>query len=39
MARRRKSKKNVVQVNPDATINYVSGILTGANNYITGLPL
>jgi hypothetical protein len=37
MARRRRSKKNVIQVNPDATINYVSGILTGANNYITGL--
>jgi hypothetical protein len=37
MARRRKSKKNIIQVNPDATINYVSGILTGANNYITGL--
>ena len=38
MARRhRKSKKDVVQVNPDATIHYVTGILTGANNYITGL--
>jgi len=37
MARHRKSKKNVIQVNPDATINYVSGILTGANNYISGL--
>ena len=38
MARRHKrSKKNVIQVNPDATINYVSGILTGANNYISGL--
>jgi len=37
MARHRKSKKNVVQVNPDATINYVSGILTGANSYISGL--
>jgi len=37
MARRRKSKKNVVQVTPDATINYVSGILTGANAYISGL--
>jgi len=38
MARRhKKSKRNVVQVNPDATINYVSGILTGASNYISGL--
>jgi hypothetical protein len=38
MARRhKKSKKNVVQVNPDATLHYVSGILTGANNYISGL--
>jgi len=38
MARRhKKSKRNVVQVNPDATLNYVTGILTGANNYITGL--
>jgi len=37
MAKRRKSKKNVIQVNPDATLNYVSGILTGANNYISGL--
>jgi hypothetical protein len=38
MAKRsRKSKKNIVQVNPDATINYVTGILTGANNYISGL--
>jgi len=37
MARHRKSKKNVVQINPDATLNYVSGILTGANNYISGL--
>jgi hypothetical protein len=33
----RKSKKNVVQVNPDAVFNYVSGILTGASNYISGL--
>jgi len=37
MGRHKKSKKNVIQVNPDATINYVSGILTGANNYISGL--
>jgi len=37
MARRRRSKKNVVQVTPDATLNYVSGILTGANAYISGL--
>jgi len=37
MARRRKSKKNVVQVTPDATINYISGILTGANAYVSGL--
>lgn len=38
MARRhRKSKSNVVQVNPDATLDYVTGILTGANNYIDGL--
>jgi len=37
MARHRKSKRNVIQVNPDATLNYVSGILTGANNYISGL--
>jgi len=38
MARRhKKSKKNVVQVNPDATLHYVMGILTGANNYISGL--
>jgi len=37
MARRRKSKKNVVQVTPDATLNYISGILTGANSYISGL--
>jgi len=33
----KKSKKNVVQVNPDATLNYVTGILTGASDYITGL--
>jgi len=33
----RKSKRNVVQVNPDATLNYVTGILTGASNYITGI--
>lgn len=37
MARRRKSKADVVQVNPDSTLNYVSGILTGANAYIDGL--
>lgn len=37
MARKRKSKADVVQVNPDATLNYVSGILTGANSYIDGL--
>jgi len=37
LARHKKSKRNVVQVNPDATLNYVSGILTGANNYISGL--
>jgi hypothetical protein len=37
MARKRRSKKNVIQINPDSTINYLSGILTGANNYITGL--
>lgn len=38
MARRhKKSKSNVVQVNPDATINYISGILTGSANYIDGL--
>ena len=37
MARHRKSKKNVVQVNPNSTINYVAGILTGANAYIDGL--
>jgi len=38
MARRhKKSNRNVVQVNPDATLNYVTGILTGANNYISGL--
>jgi hypothetical protein len=35
--RHRKSKKNVVQVNPDATLNYVTGILTGASDYITGI--
>ncbi|ABP73426.1 hypothetical protein [Acidianus bottle-shaped virus] len=38
MARRhKKSKSDVVQINPDATINYVMGILTGANAYIDGL--
>jgi hypothetical protein len=33
----KKSKKNVIQVNPDATLNYITGILTGASNYITGI--
>jgi len=37
MAKHKKSRRNVVQVNPDATINYLSGILTGANNYVSGL--
>lgn len=38
MARRhRKSKSDVVQVNPDSTLNYVMGILTGANAYVDGL--
>lgn len=37
MARHRRSKKTKVQVNPNATINYVTGIVTGANNYVMGL--
>lgn len=38
MARRRKkSKTDVVQVNPDATLNYVTGVLTGGSRYINGL--
>jgi len=38
MARRhRKSKKDVVQVNQDATLNYITGILTGASDYISGI--
>lgn len=37
MARHRRSKRDVVQVNPDASTKYVTGILTGANSYIDGL--
>lgn len=37
MARHRRSKRDVVQVNPDASVRYITGILTGANNYIDGL--
>jgi len=35
--RHKKSKKDVVQVNPDATLNYITGILTGASNYVSGI--
>lgn len=37
MARHRRSKRDVIQVNPDAPIRYITGILTGANNYVDGL--
>ena len=38
MARHHKrSKATIVQVNPNAYLNYVMGILTGARDYITGL--
>lgn len=33
----RRSKALVVQVNPNATMNYVVGILTGARDYVDGL--
>lgn len=37
VARHRRSKRNVVQVNPDATVRYVTGILYSAPKYINGL--
>lgn len=38
MARRhKKSKTDVVQVNPDAVFNYVTGILTSGSKYINGI--
>ncbi len=37
MARHRKSRVNRVSVNPQSTERYVIGVLTGADDYITGL--
>lgn len=37
MSRHRKSRANKVMVNPDATQNYVVGVLTGGGSYVSGV--